>query len=138
MSHLVCSQISILDLDILRKAIAGFGGLKWNEGATKFYSYGDTGRTKSEHGTCEHSITVEKADRGFQIGVIKRNDGEGWTLAFDPMDNGVLKTVGGQSSKLMSAYSEAYIRDWSERNGFMVDQSVDKDGNIEMVLTSSS
>lgn len=136
MSHLICSMIVINDLDILRKAVAGFGGLKWNEGATKFTSYGDTGRTKSEFGSCEHSIHVDGAN--YEIGVIRCKDGEGWSLAFDPADYHVADAVGNQSSKLICAYEEAYIRDFAERNGFMVEQSVDNDGNIEMVLTSSN
>jgi len=138
MSHLTCSMIQIHDLDILRKSVAGFGGLKWNEGATKFTSYGSTGQTESEFGTCEHSITVDGASGGYQIGVIKRKDGQGWSLAFDPLDGGVLEAVGRDSAKLICAYEECYVRDFAEKNGFICEQTTDSEGNTLLELTSSN
>jgi hypothetical protein len=130
-------MIQIHDLDLLRKTVAGFGGLKWNEGSTTFKSYGQTGKTKSEHGTCEHSITME-GEHYYDIGVIKRKDGQGWSLAFDEADHYLKDKVGSGSSKLICAYEVTYIRDFAERNGFMIDQRVDSEGNVEMVLTSSN
>lgn len=135
MSHLICSQIFINDLDILKKAVAGFGGLEWNEGAITFSSYDETGKTKSEFGLCQHSISVEDTDKGYQIGVIKRNDGQGWSLAFDPLDHGLLGRVGKESSKLVAAYSEAYIRDFAERSGFILEQTTDDYGNTVLSMS---
>lgn len=133
MSHLTCSKIAIQDIDILKKAVGGFDRLKWNEGARTFKSYGNTGQTKSEFGTCEHSITVTGAT--FQIGVIKRQDGTGWSLAFDRADRYVETIVGPQSEKIHAAYSEAYIRDFAEKNGFMMEESVDDEGNLCLTMT---
>lgn len=135
MSHLVASLIKLTDLDILRKAVRGFGGLTWNEGAKEFRSYGDTGKHRSELGTCEHSITVDKAH--YQIGVIKNKDGDGWTLAFDNDDITIVSEVGGQSEKLAAAYGEVYVRDFAERNGFMVDESKDSEGNMVLTMTDN-
>jgi hypothetical protein len=133
MSHLTCSKIAIQDIDILKKAVDGFDGLVWNEGAKVFTSYGDTGQTDSQFGTCEHSITVKGAT--YQIGVIKLDDGTGWGLAFDRADRRVSDIVGPSSEKIHAAYSEAYIRDFAEKSGFLLEESVDDEGNLVLSMT---
>lgn len=136
MSHLICSKIRITDLEILKKAVAGFKGLKWNEGAKQFVSYGDTGTTKSEFGTCEHSITIEGAT--FQIGVAKLKDGTGYGLLFDPYDGIGASKVGRECELVSAAYGEAFVRDFAERNGFMVEQTTDSEGNLQLELISTT
>lgn len=126
MSHLNCGLAKITELDILRRTVASYGGLTWNEGATTFRSYDETGQTKSEFGTCEHSITVDGAS--YQIGVIRSKDGDGWVLAFDTADGIVSGAVGRSSEKLLTAYAEAVIRDESARNGYPMEESVDSEG----------
>lgn len=130
MSHLICSQIRIKDLDILRKAIAGFGGLSWNEGATTFRSYskGESldEQVKAGGGTCQHSISIAGAT--YQIGVVKRDDGEGYSLLFDPYDTNAAFKVGNACEKVTVAYAESLIRDECERHGFMIEESVDSEG----------
>lgn len=138
MSHLIASQIAIMDLEILRKAVAGFGGLTWMEGAKRFRSYTKDERLDTqvaEHGTCEHAIKIAGAT--YEIGVVKRKDGEGWNLVFDPYDHAAADKVGYQCEKVTAAYGEAYIRDFAEKNGFLVEQSTDSEGNVELCLTSS-
>lgn len=132
MSHLVCSLIKIKDLDILRKVVARFGGLKWNEGATTFRSYSKGSdldqQVKEQGGTCRHSISIAGADHGYEIGVVQRHDGEGYSLVFDPYDTVAAVRVGRSCEKVSNAYAEALIRDECERNGFMLEESVDSEG----------
>jgi hypothetical protein len=126
MSLLVCSTIKITELDILRRTVARYGNLIWNEGAKTFKSYGQTGNTKSEYGTVEHSITVAGAH--YQIGVIRSKDGDGWQLAFDTDDRQICAMVGRNSEKLITAYAEELIRDEAARNGYMLEESTDSEG----------
>lgn len=132
MSHLTCSSINIKDLDILRKVVAVFGGLKWNEGATTFKSYSKGSRLdneiKEQGGTCRHSISIDGATYAYEIGIIQRNDGEGYSLVFDPFDPVAAAKVGWACEKVSNAYAEAVIRDECERNGFMLEESVDAEG----------
>lgn len=140
MSHLIASEVCITDLDILRKAVAGFTGLVWNDGATTFKSYYSAERLQEQInaiGTCEHSISITKGG-GYQIGVIRKKDGTGWSLAFDPYDTRAAAIVGRNSEMVMNQYSETFIRDWAEKTGFMVEHSVDAEGNTQLSMTSAT
>ena len=66
---------------------------------------------------------------------MKRKDGEGWTLVWDFYRNADL--INDAANKLMSDYSEAYIRQYAERNGFMVEEQTDNDGNMVLTMTAS-
>lgn len=157
MSHLTTSAVLITDLDILRKAIEGMSFLRWNEGAREhdgqktFRSYychektKDSGRVLDDQikaiGTLEHSISIN-AGRGFEksyeIGVVRKSNGEGWALVFDPYDVSAARRVGNQCETIMSAYAEETVRDFASRNGFILEQSTDADGNIVMVMTDNN
>lgn len=128
MSHLVCSQIKIADLDILKKTVAGFGGLTWNEGATTFESY-------YSGEPCEHSITIKKGQ--YEVGVRKSPDGDGYNLVFDPYDSEGAKVVGHSCEKVAGAYGEAFVRDFAERNGFILDHATDSEGNMVLTMTDN-
>jgi hypothetical protein len=144
MSHLICSEIVINDLDILRKAVAGFGGLRWMEGQKSYVWYMRSGVNEKEYqnskkqqedanGACEHAIKISGAS--YEIGVVRRPDGDGWKLVFDPYDGAAAQKVGRGCELLTNAYSEAYIRDFAEKNGFMTEQSVDDEGNIVLSMS---
>lgn len=137
MSHLSSALAACTDIDILRKTIASLAslGLVWNEGArtfngkktfTSYYCHekgGEGGLVLDEQiartGTLEHSITIRKG--GYEIGVVRKKDGEGWALVFDPYDSTSAKIVGAQCEKVMAAYGETTIRDWAESKGFMIE-----------------
>lgn len=139
MSLLTASTVKITDIDILKKAVKGFDGLTWNEGATRFKSYGDGNPEYQKEllqdmeGTCEHSITVKGAHFAYQIGVIKKEDGD-YVLAYDEDDHGIRYLVGHQSHKLIAAYGEAFARDWAEKKGFMVETGLDEEGNLQLTM----
>lgn len=151
MSHLSTSLISITDLDILRKTIAGLSGLKWNEGARE-YKGKKTFRSYYCHensdmsgqaldnqikavGSLEHSITITGCD--YEIGVVRKNDGEGWSLVFDPYDTKAAAIVGHKCERVMTEYAAETVRDFASRNGFMLEQTVDNEGNICLTMTES-
>lgn len=126
MSQLTASTVRITDIDILRKAVKGFDGLTWNEGATRFKSY-----SQSHSEGCKHSISVNGAR--YEIGVIQKEDGD-YVLAYDEDDYRVRDVVGSQSNKLIAAYSEAFARDWAEKKGFMIESGFDDEGNLQLTM----
>lgn len=147
MSHLNSARITVTDLDLLRKTIAGFSGLKWNEGCRlhdgkkTFRSYychekgGSSGKALEDQiaavGTLEHSISIDCRDGNpnhYEIGVVRKKDGEGYVLVFDGYDSMAAAIVGHNCEKVMSAYAEVTIREEYERRGFIVEESIDEHG----------
>jgi len=139
MSHLIASKAVITDLEILKKAVHGSGFLTWNDGETTFRSYysGESLKQQiNEIGTCEHSISINVPGcGGYQIGVIRRKDGQGWDLAFDPYDRVAAQKVGAECEVVTTLYSEEFIRDWAEKNGFTTERFIDEDGKICMTMS---
>jgi hypothetical protein len=138
MSHLTASSIIITDIDILKKAVAGFHGLTWNEGATTYRWYvNDKERKKeleAEQGQCEHSISIAGSRYGYEVGVVRRKDGEGYSLVFDSHDTAAADKIGAGCEKIIAAYGEAYTRDFAEKHGFICEQSTDEEGNIVLTM----
>lgn len=149
MSHLNACVPVISELDILRKAATEFGGLIWNEGARTyngkktFRSYychensPDAGRVLDEQikalGVLEHSITITGCN--YEIGVVRKKDGSGYTLAFDSHDGSAARIVGDRCEKLVTAYTETLFREEYARAGFMLERHVEDDGSIVLVAT---
>lgn len=127
MSHLVQSQIIIADLDILKKSVAGFGGLTWNEGAKTFRWYAGKQGAGEDMGQCEHSISIAGAK--YEVGVVRRKDGEGYSLVFDPYDGLAAEIVGYSCEKITALYAEEFTRDFASKKGFVLEESVDGEGN---------
>lgn len=142
-------------MDILRKAVEGIGFLKWNEGCRllngkkTFRSYycHEKGnghvleKQIAEAGTLEHSISIDCGDGNknhYEIGVVRKKDGEGWALVFDPYDSAAARLVGIQCQTVMAAYAEETVRDFASRNGFILEQSTDNEGNIVMVMSDNN
>lgn len=137
MSHLITNEVIITDLDILRKAVAGIKGLKWAEGKKEFKAYYRNDAQEHElGGKVEHVIEIDKhlTANGYEVGVVRRKDGTGWSLVFDPYDYKAAMRVGNNCEVIMSAYNEAYIRDFAEKNGFMMEESTDENGNIVLSM----
>lgn len=147
MSHVVCSSIIINDLDALKKAVARFPKLKWNDKKT-FKWFGDwrndysakdaaykNGIDPDQYGTCDVCIQMEGVK--YEIGVVRRKDGQGWSLVWDNVCDGYRLTelLGAHAEKLTSAYAEEYIRQFAERNGFIMEQTEDDEG---LVLTMTA
>lgn len=144
MSHLRASEIIINDIDILRKAVAGFPGLEWKEGQKEFKWYvagASAEQISNGFGKCEHAIGYKHQrgeQRGYEIGVVRRNDGEGWQLVFDPYDGTLASKVGYACQKLVAAYSEAYAEDFAAKNGYSVERSINPEtGDVELIMTQA-
>lgn len=147
MSHVVCSQIIIHDLDLLKKALSKFPELTWNENKKTFNWFGDwrndysskdaaykNGIDVDQYGKCDVCIQMDGKPNHYEIGVVRRRDGEGWSIVWDHYSTGknLSEIIGRNGEKLTTAYAEEYIRDFAERNGFIIDEQTD--GN-ELVLT---
>lgn len=148
MSHVVCSKIIITDLDILRRAVERLGKLKWNPDKKTFHWYGTwvndyhkddaaykNGIDTEDYGKCDVCLQMEGVQ--YEIGVMRRNDGQGWSLVWDYVDDGykLQDVIGKAGEKLMALYAEEYIHDYAIRNGFMMQQGTDDEGNITLTLT---
>ena len=143
MSHLTCSKVIIKDLEILKKAVSNFGGLVWKEGQKEFkwyYKGATSEQIVNGFGKCDHAIAFVNPEKytayGYEIGVVRNKNGEGWSLVFDPYDYQAAKKVGNGCENLSTAYSQEFIRDFAEKNGFMIQESIGEDGHINLELTS--
>ena len=165
MSHVVCSKIRISDLDILKKVIADkFPKLKFHEGTTEYKWFGRyasdyhqqdaayfDGIDPKDYGTCAHMISMENVN--YQIGVVDRGDGT-FTIIWDfyggdytnhpvyktgghgmPDGMAITNHIGQNAEHLMSAYAHEYAIQFAARNGYMVHESYDDEGNLVLEMT---
>lgn len=129
MSHLTSSKILIADLDILRKAVAEIQELIWND-KNEFRWYA------SNRKACDAMISYRDPDgngMGHEVGIVPCEGG--WKIEFDPFDQRLAYIIGRTAEKLTTAYAEAYARDFAERNGFIMERTVDDDGKIVMTMS---
>jgi hypothetical protein len=90
MSHIVEIKLLINDLAALKAAVAADPRLEWREKKTyNWYgrSVGDyplpEGITKEDLGKCDFAIGVKDNPEAYEVGVIKKKDGTGYTLMGD-------------------------------------------------------
>jgi hypothetical protein len=136
MSHLITNKLRINDLDILKKVIDADCRFKWKSNVKTFktYQHGEElNRAISTIGTLEHAIRINGCE--YEVGVVRNKDGNGWSLMFDPFDQAAEKIVGRECETLMVMYGETYVRDYAERNGFILEQQMDGD---DLILTMTS
>lgn len=123
MSHVVASGVIITDIDCLKAAVARVPGLHWKENQKTWAWYGKwvgdydaadaaykLGIDTKDYGKCEHAIKVDGSN--YEIGVMKRKDGKGYSLVFDFFgSNGkkIQQMVGDGCEKLMVEYQRAYV-----------------------------
>jgi hypothetical protein len=155
MSHVVCSKVIITDLSILQRAVERMSRLKWRPDKKKFNWYGKwvndyaaadaaykNGIDVKQYGNCEVCIQVGYSENphddliNYEIGIVPRKDGQGWSIVWDNYDSGTLisEYIGRSAEKLMSLYQEEYVRDYAEKNGFLLEQGFDEEGNIQLSL----
>jgi Protein of unknown function (DUF1257) len=149
MSHVVCSSIIINDLDALRKAVARFPNLIFNEKKKTFNLYGEwvndysaqdaaykNGIDVDQYGKCDVCIQMEGVK--YEIGVVRRMDGQGWSLVWDNVGDGhkLTSLLGAHAQTLTTAYAEEYIRKFAERNGFIMEEQADENGDLMLTMTA--
>lgn len=141
----------VLDLEVLRIAIKKFPQLRWIEDKKTYnwyaggwqddYAKSDAayknGIPVEDYGKCEHAIHMDGVD--YEIGVVKRRDGEGYSLVWDFFGCGkkISKVIGDSAEKLMIEYQQHYIRQFADSNGMMLDQSTDSEGNLVLTLNEA-
>lgn len=150
MSHMVCSKVRITDLEILKKALEKFPKLKWKEGQTKYKWFGryaddyhdedaaykDGIRTKDYGKKCAHAISMP-GESDYEIGVVEREDGS-YSLVWDFYGSGqaISNYIGKGAELLMTEYSREFILDYAARNGFIMNEYTDSDGNLVLDMTA--
>lgn len=118
MSHVAEMEVQISDLDALDEACKELGlELRLNQKTFKWYGthVGDyplpKGFSKEEMGKCDHAIAIPGNSHAYEIGVVKRRDGqEGYALLFDFFagGRGMSQKVGGNNcAKLADEYLAA-------------------------------
>lgn len=93
MSHIVEIDLLINDLECLKRAVAADPRLEWREQQTyKWFgqSYGvlPEGTTKEDLGKCDFAIGVKGNPKAYEVGVVKKKDGTGYTLVGDFWNGG--------------------------------------------------
>lgn len=70
----------------------------------------------------------------YDIGITERKDGAGYALVWDLWGQGqrISDYIGTDAEKLLTQYSHEFINQFANTNGFMLDESVDSEGNIVM------
>lgn len=99
------------------------------------------GMTEAELGHCEHAITLAADHRSksyaYEIGVVRRKDGRGWTLVYDFFGPGhALKEVVGEDlGPFKQAYGVEVAKKELEMDGWMVNEVLAENGDIELEAT---
>lgn len=149
MSHVVCSSVIVTDLDILKKALSKFPKLKWLDKKTykwwgswaDDYSKEDAayknGIDVKDYGKCEACLQMDGVK--YEIGIVRRKDGEGWSIVWDHYDDGkkLSKYIGRNAEHLMAAYSEEYVRHFAELKGFILEEQIDSEGNLVLIMNEN-
>lgn len=135
MSHMKTGKTTVTDLDILRRVIPKFPKLRWMEGQTHYewfpggwqddYSKEDAayknGIDVADYGRCEHAIKLEGC--AYEIGVVKRKDGAGYSLVWDFYGPGrkINEYLGNDAEKLLVEYQKEYCQQYGLNSGCLVD-----------------
>lgn len=142
LSHVTSSLMVIHDLEILKRVIKNkFPKLVWKEGQKKYSWYQNflddwgkenenkTARARgidpSQYGHCDHCIELPGC--AYSIGVTARKDG-GYSLVWDIYRGQAISSyIGTDAEKISTAYSEEYAYEFSQNNGFMMNQQEDSE-----------
>lgn len=142
MSHVSNLEIIIKDLEALRKAAAECG-LEFMPAATyKWYGQfvGDyplpEGFTPEELGHCEYKMSIPGDEEAYEVGVVPRKDGQGYTLLYDfwgECGQALVEKIGGQDGdKLKQRYAVNAATFQAERQGFRVQEFQATDGSVQL------
>jgi len=151
MSHVRANEIPITDLDCARAAAGKFNALTWQENQkthewfgkwVKDYHGSDAaykrGIDPTQYGTCEHAIKV--ADCQYEIGVVKRTDGNGYSLVWDFYGPGrmIEDIIGKNAEKFMVEYQKEFIARHCMAEGYMAtmqDVVIDGEEKVRIEMT---
>lgn len=148
MSHVVAGKVVITDMECLQRALKRFPNLEWRQSQKKFGWYGrwvndyakedaayKLGIDTDQYGTCDHAIHMKGVS--YEIGLVKRKDGTGWSLVWDFYGQGqeISQYIGVGGEKLITAYQEEVLNKHAEdRYGFGWNVTEEDDEWKEMEL----
>jgi hypothetical protein len=142
MSHVTAIDINITDLKALQGAVQELGA-EWRGGQKTYEWYGHSvgdyplpaGFTAADLGKCEHAIRLAGTD--YEIGVVKKKDGSGYTCLYDFWGPGMkLKSHFGDGlAKLKQMYGVHKATAAARAKGYMVQRRPQKNGTIKLVVT---
>jgi len=145
MSHVTTIDIDIHDLDALQVAAQDCDcELKLGQQSYRWYGQhvGDyplpQGFTAEDMGRCEHAISSKDKSKAYEVGVVKRRDGQaGWTLIYDfwAGGNGMSEVVGNKCQRLKQAYAAEVARKQMRKKGYVVQKSLGTSGEIVLACT---
>jgi len=140
MSHVVSSRCVALDIECLKHTIMKhFPQLKWVE-KKKYNWFGKwmadfhgqdaaykNGIAPEDYGNCDFCIQMPGVH--YEIGVVKRKDGAGWTLVWDFYSDGkkLSQCVGDGAEKVMVAYQQEYITKFANLENMNLEMQVGTD-----------
>lgn len=150
MSHVVTSPVIVQSLACLKKALAKFPKLKWREGQTRWKWYGrwmndysqadaayKLGIEPQDYGKCEHAIHMDGVE--YEIGVMKRKDGKGYSLVWDFFGCGhrINEYIGDGAEQLMTEYNRQFVLAHAESEGLSV-ETTETEESITMEMEVQS
>lgn len=149
MSHVATIKIKIRDLEALKVA-AQECGLEFREGQKTYRWYGrwvkdyhaadaayKNGIKPEDYGKCEHALSNPSNPQGYEVGVVKSPDNDGYTLIWDfyGQNNsaGLLPKIGRDGEKLQQAYAVNVAKSQLRKRGFNFREEKQKDGSIKLI-----
>ena len=143
MSHVATVDLVFKDLEALKKVCEDLG-LIWKENQKTYRWYGTwvrdyhaqdaaykNGIDPKNYGKCEHAIGTKA--NGYEIGVCKNPNGDGYVLVWDFYDGTIEKVVGKQCHKLYQSYSKNVVMKKVKYKGYILKKEIVNDeGEVEL------
>jgi len=138
MSHVVAGNVVCTDLEVLRMALKKFPKLGWRDQQKTYAWWGKweadyakndaaykNGIDVEDYGKSEHAIHMSGVD--YEIGVVKRKDGQGYSLVWDFFADGkkISDYIGDSAEKLMTEYNKCYCETYAQAQGMMTQLTED-------------
>lgn len=145
MSHVADLKMQILDVECLIEAAKECGLVVRHKTDFKWFGthVGDyplpEGFSKTDMGKCEFALGVPDDPDAYEIGVVKRRDGQpGMTLLWDFWQGGfgLKDKIGSDGEKLKMEYTAAVNMKEARRLGHRVQRSYNADGEIVLRVRS--
>lgn len=142
MSHVVDVKTNILDIDCFIAAAESLGLEKRDKQTFRWFGrhVGDfplpEGFSVDDMGKCEFALGIKGNNTAYEVGVVRRRNGDGWTLLYDQWagGKGMTKQIGGGCEKLLQAYAVEKVRRVAGRTHRVTRQNM-PNGSIKLTLT---
>lgn len=126
MSYTRLGNVVITSIESLRKAVDKNPDLEFVENAKTYLHEG-------YERECVHKIKVKGKEGYYEIGVIEHPDGTGYQLIWDSSAQ-FERIIGNGASIITTDYTREVSRDYAARNGYVMTETADAEGNIVLTL----